>query len=81
MSLIGGRPRIRILELAQNAYSFYVKQEPREKRKLLDRLLSNCTLDGLTLYPTYKKPFDLIVEGVKTTEKLPRPDSNQRQGG
>jgi site-specific DNA recombinase len=67
---------VRILELAQHAYSLYVKQEPREKRRLLDCLLSNCTLDGLTLYPTYKKPFDLIVEGAKTTEKLGRQDSN-----
>jgi site-specific DNA recombinase len=72
---------VRILELAQHVYSLYVKQELREKRRLLDCLLSNSTLDGLTLYPTYKKPFDLIVEGVRTTEKLPRPDSNQRQGG
>ncbi len=55
----------RILELAQQAYSLYIRQDPPEKRKLLDSLLSNCTIDGITLYPTYKKPFDLIAEGLK----------------
>lgn len=55
-----------ILELAQGAHSLYVTQGGSEKRKLLNCVLSNCVIDGLTLYPTYKKPFDLIAEGVKT---------------
>ena len=66
----------KILELAQHAYSLYVGRELSEKRKLLNCVLSNCTLNGLTLYPTYKKPFDLIAEGVKTKRKYPRQDSN-----
>ena len=69
---------IRIIELAQKAHSLYLNQNAREKRKLLDTLLSNCNLEGASLYPTYKKPFDLIAEGVKTQEKLPWPGSNQR---
>jgi len=56
---------VRIIELAQQAYPLYLRQNASEKRRLLNFVLSNCTLDGLTLYPTYKKPFDLIVEGVK----------------
>jgi len=59
-----------ILELAQTAYSQYIAQEQVEKRKLLRLLLSNCTFDGVTLYPTYKTPFDLIAEGVKNNKKL-----------
>ena len=59
----------RILELAQQAHSLYVRQEPSEKRRLLNCVLSNCTVEGLTLYPTYKKPFDLIAEGMKCHEK------------
>ncbi|MBU0568343.1 hypothetical protein KJ693_02880 [bacterium] len=53
---------IHILELAQKAYSLYLRQKPTEQRKLLNFLLSNCTLDGVSLYPTYKKPFDLLVK-------------------
>lgn len=67
-----------ILELAQCAYSQYVRQDFSEKRRLLNCVLSNCTIDDLTLYPTYKKPFDLIVEGLKTIKKLPRLGLNQR---
>jgi site-specific DNA recombinase len=66
----------RILELAQHAYALYVTQEPSEKRKLLNHVLSNCTFDGATLYPIYRKPFDLTVEGIKTQRKYPRQDSN-----
>lgn len=66
----------RIIELAQRAYSLYKVQEPQEKRKLLDCVLSNCSMDGLTLYPTYKKPFDLLAKGLQTQNKYPRQDSN-----
>lgn len=69
---------IKILKLAQHAYSQYVRQNADEKRILLDFVLSNCTFDGVTLYPTYRKPFDLIAEGIKMQFKLPRLDSNQR---
>ncbi len=66
----------KILELAQHAHSLYVTQCGPEKRRLLNCLLSNCTIDGLTLYPTYRKPFDLIAEGVKMSKEYPRQDSN-----
>ncbi|HVP06804.1 MAG TPA: hypothetical protein VMS71_03105 [Candidatus Acidoferrum sp.] len=69
---------LEILELAERAYPLYVSQNGQEKRKLLNSVLSNCTFDGITLYPTYKNPFDLIAEGVILRSKLPRLDSNQR---
>ena len=67
---------IKIIELDQRAYSLYVEQELSEKRKLLNCVLSNSTLNGPTLCPTYKKPFDMIAEGVKTQKWHPRQDSN-----
>ena len=69
---------VKILELAQSAYSQYLTKEPKEKRRLLNSLLSNCTIDGLTLCPTYKKPFNFIHEGLLLNQKLPRQDSNLR---
>jgi len=63
---------VHILELAQRAYSLYVKQNPSERRKLLNILLSNCTLIDATLYPTYRRPFDLLVKGPSRSNWLPR---------
>ena len=39
---------------------YNVKQSPTEKAKLLRMVLSNCAIDAVSLYPTYRKPFDLI---------------------
>jgi site-specific DNA recombinase len=68
----------RILELSQNAHSMYVKQNPTEKAQLLRKLLWNCATDGVSLYPTYRKPFDLIAKRVKTEEWSGRADLNCR---
>jgi len=55
---------IRILELAQKAYFAYLEQNNTGKRNLLNILLSNCTLNDGNLYPTYRKPFDLLTKGL-----------------
>ena len=68
----------RILELANKAYSLYEKQSPAEKAKLLKMVLSNCAIDAVSLYPTYRKPFDLIFQMGKTKEWCARSDSNTR---
>jgi site-specific DNA recombinase len=69
---------LKVLELSKMAYSLYVERNGAERRQLLKSVLSNCLFDGVTLYPTYKKPFDLIAEGVQNQFKLPRLDLNQR---
>ena len=68
----------RILELANKAYFLYVKQNHTERAKLLKMVLSNCGIDAVSLYPTYRKPFDLIFQRVKTEEWCARRDSNTR---
>jgi hypothetical protein len=68
----------RILELANKAYSLYVRQNHAERAKLLKIVLSNCLLDSVSLYPTYRKPFDLILGAAKTGEWYARGDSNTR---
>ncbi|MEO5896486.1 MAG: hypothetical protein ABIS06_12355 [Vicinamibacterales bacterium] len=59
-----------ILELARDAKSLFLRQDPTEQRRLLKTLLSNCTLQAGTLYPTYRKPFDALVEGNETEDWL-----------
>ena len=69
---------VRILELANKAYSLYVRQDSTERAKLLRIVLSNCRLDATSVYPTYRKPFDLICGAAKTAEWYARGDSNTR---
>ena len=66
----------KILELAKTAHSRYLEQVPREQRRLLDTVLSNCTFDRGTLCPTYAKPFDLLSQGVETGNSRREWDSN-----
>ena len=69
---------MRILELANKAYFLYVKQPPQEKAKLLRMVLSNCAIDAASIYPTYRKPFDLIFQRTKNEEWCGWGDSNSR---
>ena len=71
----------RILELANKAYSLYVSQNAAEQGRLLRLVLSNCATDGVSLYPAYRKPFDMIFERAKTEEWCARRDSNSRPSG
>jgi site-specific DNA recombinase len=71
----------RILELANKAYFLYVKQPPAEKAKLLKMVLSNCAIDAVSIYPAYRKPFDVIFQRAKTEEWRARRDSNSRPSG
>ncbi len=70
--------RVRILELANKAHSPYVTRTPREKAKLLRMVLSNCAVDAVSVYPTYRKPFDMIFERAKTGEWWGWGESNSR---
>ena len=72
---------VRILELANKAYSLYLRQSAAEKAKLLKIVLSNCSIDATNLYPTYRKPFDLIFMRAKNEEWRARRDSNSRPSG
>jgi site-specific DNA recombinase len=69
---------VRILELANKAYSLYVRQNSTERAKLLRIVLSNCRVDAASVYPTYRKPFDLICGAAKTGEWYAWQDSNLR---
>ena len=87
---------IQLLELAQRAHILFQKQEPREKRRLLNFVLSNCTWKNGEINATFLQPFDLLALTASSHEEqkaagvasnglfdnwLPGPDSNQRQGG
>src|SRR5215469_14486945 len=66
----------RIFELANKAYLRYVSQDSTEKAKLLKKLFSNCSVDAVSVTPTYRKPFEMISKRVKSEEWSGRLDSN-----
>ena len=53
---------VQLLELARDAQRLFVQQEPREKRRLLNCVLSNCTWDGGEVVATFREPFDILAE-------------------
>ena len=85
---------IALLDLARNAQRLFAKQEPREKRRLLNFVLSNCTWEEGEVVATFRQPFDILAETataaarihagesakpVKREIWLPDLDSNQGQ--
>ncbi len=79
MSLISGHQRaesayfkegVDLLELASRARELFQSQEPAEKRKLLNFVLSNSSWREGRLTATYRKPFDLISETAVQAAEL-----------
>ncbi len=54
--------RLFLLELARNAQLLFERQDAREKRRLLNFVLSNCTWDDGEIAATFRQPFDLLAE-------------------
>jgi site-specific DNA recombinase len=71
----------RILELANKAHFLYLRQTSAEKAALLKMVLSNCAVDAASIYPTYRKPFDLIFAQGQNGGWRARRDSNSRPSG
>ncbi len=53
---------VALLDLARNAQRLFAKQEPREKRRLLNFVLSNCTWEDGEVVATFRQPFDMLAE-------------------
>lgn len=66
----------RCLELANRASLLYKTQSTTEKAKLLRIVLSNCSIDNVSVTPTYRYPFNHIFPRAKSEEWSGRLDSN-----
>jgi site-specific DNA recombinase len=51
---------IQLLELAGRTLELFRKQEPREKRRRLNFVVSNSTWKDGSLTATFRQPFDLL---------------------
>lgn len=67
---------VRIIETLKNAYTLYKQQSPVEQRKLLNYLLSNCTLEGRKVSYDYNLPFSYFINFDSCRKKYPGSDSN-----
>jgi site-specific DNA recombinase len=61
---------VALLDLARNAQRLFDKQEPREKRRLLNFVLSNCTWEDGEVIATFRQPFDMLAETVMSAARI-----------
>jgi site-specific DNA recombinase len=61
---------VALLDLARNAQRLFAKQEPREKRRLLNFVLSNCTWEDGEVVATFRQPFDMLAETVMSAARI-----------
>ena len=55
---------IQLLELAGDAHQLFLEQEPKEKRRLLDFIVSSASWKEGELSVNLRQPFNLIRDGV-----------------
>lgn len=60
-----------LLQLASEATDLFRVRSPDEKRRFLGIMASNFRVDGKSIVPTYKKPFDLLAKGLDCQNWLP----------
>jgi site-specific DNA recombinase len=62
------RLAVKVLELSQNLVGKWNRADFDAKRRLLEMICLNLPLDGETLCPEWRKPFDLLAEGLPLEE-------------
>ena len=58
-----GEIALKAFELSQTLQEKWLTADYRAKRRLLDIICLNFRLDGISLVPTIRKPFDVLAEG------------------
>jgi len=53
-----------VFELSQELPEKYDTFDPRKKRSLLEIVCSNLYFDGANVVPVYRKPFNILAEGL-----------------
>ncbi len=54
----------KVFELSQTLRQQWVSADYDAKRRILEIVCLNCRLDGATLVPEIRKPFDVLAEGL-----------------
>ena len=59
---------IKAFELSQNLRAKWFAADWAAKRRILEIVCLNWKLDGVSLVPEWRKPFDILVEGLQTKD-------------
>jgi predicted amino acid-binding ACT domain protein len=59
---------VKAFELSQTLREQWLTADYAAKRRILEIILSNCSLVDGTLCPTIRKPFDVLAEGLVLKE-------------
>lgn len=59
-----------LLEMAGQASEMFKVRSLDERRQLLNIVASNFLVEGKSIVPTYKKPFDLLAKGLSCSKWL-----------
>ncbi len=60
-----GEHALELFELLQNLQERWLTADFAAKRTVLDLICLNFRLDGASLVPTMRKPFDVLIEGLE----------------
>jgi site-specific DNA recombinase len=55
---------LKVFELSQCLTDKWLAADCNVKRQILQMVCLNLKLEGATLIPTMKKPFDVLIEGL-----------------
>ena len=55
---------MKAFELSQTLQAKWVNADVRANRQILEILCLNFLLDGVTLVPEWRKPFDVLAKGL-----------------
>jgi site-specific DNA recombinase len=69
---------VQLLELAQNAQKLFERQKPREKRRLLSVVLSNCIWEDGEVVANFRQPFDLLADTAVSAARAGAGDTAKR---
>ena len=73
-------PVRKALELSKALERLHFSANGDERRELVSHVCSNLFLRGKKVDFTYKKPFDLLAEGLQSAKWLPESDACQNSG-
>ena len=59
---------LKLLELAQCAHDQYLAADHTKQANIVSAVCSNLLFDGVTVTPTYRKPFDALVAEGQSAE-------------
>jgi site-specific DNA recombinase len=55
---------VKVFKLSQTLTEKWLTADYATKRRILEIVCLNCRLEGASLCPTIRKPFDVLAEGL-----------------